>query len=92
MACKVVRTKGITVIVCGRGHRAKPCHYCGHRSSFMCDHPVIRNGKRGTCDTPLCEQCCNEVAKETDLCRAHFGLWQRNGCCFKLGDVEVKNG
>jgi hypothetical protein len=90
MACKHISTGGLTMIVCGRGQRTKPCHYCGRPSSYLCDHPVIRNGKRQTCDVPMCQACACEVAKDTDLCRAHFGLWQKNGCCFKLGDIEVK--
>lgn len=91
MACEIINTGGLTAIVCKRGTRKRPCHYCGNAARYQCDHPVIRNGKRGTCDVWLCDQCRNEVAKDTDLCRAHFNLWQRNGCCFKLGDVEVRS-
>lgn len=90
MPCDKIPVPGGIAIICTRGRGMKRCHYCNHVAPFLCDHPVIRQGKRGTCDTPLCEQCLNSAAKNTDLCRPHFNLWRNNGNKLKLGDVEVK--
>lgn len=87
MHCEPIKLPGGgTGIICGRGSRRKPCHYCAKHGGFLCDHPVIRNGKRTTCDTQMCEQCRNNVAG-ADLCRPHFTLYTNNGNKFKLGDV-----
>ena len=82
-------TDRITMIVCQRGQRRRRCHYCHRPAPFLCDHPVIRTGKRGTCDTPLCAGCRNNIRANVDLCRPHFNLWRTNGNTFKLGDVEI---
>jgi hypothetical protein len=65
------------VIVCSRGQRSTPCAYCGRPSSRLCDFPVTRNGKRGTCDAALCARCTSKIAGDGDLCRAHAPLWNK---------------
>lgn len=86
----IVKGDGFTAIVCTRGQRIPRCHYCNDPGSFLCDHPVIRKGKRTTCDTRMCADCRNNVGPETDLCRPHFNLYRNNGNKFKLGDVEIQ--
>jgi hypothetical protein len=88
----IIKGDGFTAIVCTRGQRKRRCHYCNRPAPYLCDHPVIRNGKRGTCDIAICEQCRHNVQAGVDLCRPHFGLYEKNGMKFKLGDVEIING
>lgn len=94
MGCEPINGPGFTGIICTRGGRAPRCHYCNKPGTFLCDHPVIRKGGRGTCDTRMCSSCKNngdllQPAPDVDLCRPHFKLWRNNGNKFKLGDVEV---
>ena len=90
MPCDPINVGDVTGIVCTRGQRIKArCHYCDRPAPFLCDHPVIRKGKRGTCDTPMCADCRNTIGPDQDLCRPHFNLWRNNGNKFKLGDVEI---
>lgn len=84
MPCTPINGPGFTGIVCTRGQNQKRCHYCNKPAPFLCDHPVIRNNKRGTCDVPLCKACRNELPNGQDLCRPHFGLWQMNGNKFAM--------
>lgn len=80
MACEEVKHLGpsgpLVAIVCSRGGpRPKPCVYCGSRSSRLCDFPVLRDGKRATCDDALCSGCTTRIAGDGDLCRAHAVVW-----------------
>ena len=74
MTCEVKDLKGTMAIVCGR-RASKSCRYCHGASSRLCDFPVVREGKRGTCDAPLCSRCTTRIAGDGDLCRAHAPLW-----------------
>jgi hypothetical protein len=65
----------ITVIMCSRGHRAKPCSTpgCGRQSTKLCDYPLT-NTTSGTCDAPLCVSCAVRQAKNVDYCQPHARL------------------
>lgn len=65
---------GSFAIVCSKGSGAR-CAYCSNRGTQLCDFPVTRNGKKGTCDVRLCTRCSTKIAGDGDLCRAHAPLW-----------------
>lgn len=67
--------RGAFAIVCTRGRVGRRCRYCGGAADHLCDFPVLRDGKRGTCDAPLCSRCTTRIAGGRDLCRAHAPLW-----------------
>lgn len=62
MGCKAVRSQaGVVAIVCGLP-RPRPCETpsCAHARIphiALCDFPVIRNGRPGTCSRRMCESC-----------------------------------
>ena len=60
-----------TAIVCTRGHAAR-CQDCGAPSSILCDFPVTRNGKQGTCDRKCCRKHSEPMGIETDYCLPHY--------------------
>lgn len=62
---------GGTAIVCGRGLSRKRCVTCGKPSDVLCDYPVKRNGKEGTCDRPCCREHAVSVGDNRDYCLAH---------------------
>lgn len=67
---------GVSAIVCSRGsRRSKPCAHCGSTSYLLCDFPVLRAGRRTTCDAPLCHRCTTRHAGDVDLCRPHAERW-----------------
>jgi len=76
MGCQYVNIKGHDAIVCSRGpRRVKPCAVplCGKPSVALCDYPVERKGRAGTCDSPMCETHRHPVPgqPDTDWCPAH---------------------
>jgi hypothetical protein len=60
---------------CTHGRTTKRCAYCGRPSDRLCDFPVLRDGKRTTCDAALCSRCTTRIAGDGDLCRSHAPLW-----------------
>lgn len=74
MPCTPVKLGQDTfAIACGRAR--KRCRYCNGGADRLCDFPVLRDGKRGTCDAPICSRCTTRIAGDGDLCRAHAPLW-----------------
>ncbi len=74
MPCNVVKTESGFALVCG-GRRAKRCTYCNRPAPFLCDFPVIRKGRKATCDAALCEACAQKGDNpDYDFCRPHFPL------------------
>lgn len=71
---------GATAIVCTR-ERVKPCVTCGRASSLLCDYPVTRNGKPGTCDRAICRQHSERVGEDKDYCLAHAEQARKSGEC-----------
>jgi hypothetical protein len=62
---------GAFAIVCLRGERTKPCHYCGRPSEKLCDYP-LRGPKAGkTCDILMCSRCATHDPPDKDYCKAH---------------------
>lgn len=56
----------------GRGRRPK-CSVpgCGRDQAALCDHPVERQGGKGTCDASMCAAHRTSVGKNRDHCPAH---------------------
>ena len=48
--------------------RRNPAH--SNRTEFECDGPPL-NGKRKTCDRPLCRRCRIHVPPNQDFCKDH---------------------
>ena len=74
MTCKRVALLGGFAVVCTRGGRpAPPCAIpgCGRPHAKLCDWPVYRRGKPGTCDIKVCEAHAHHSEPDRDLCPAH---------------------
>ncbi len=75
MACKTIDLGGgVTAIACTRGERRKTCSTpgCTGPARKLCDFRVTRrNGKTGTCDRPICDQCATNVGTDRDFCPPH---------------------
>lgn len=72
MPCNIRNLGGRGVaIYCSRGGRTKPCVTCGKPSTLLCDYPVTRDGKPGTCDRAMCPAHRKRVGPDTDYCLAH---------------------
>lgn len=61
-------------IVCTRGRRPIVCVTCRRPGNILCDYPVTRDGKPGTCDRPCCRQHAVSVGPNRDYCLAHANL------------------
>ena len=71
MGCEFIKTPdGATVIMCSRGRKSTPCHYCGKPSIALCDYPT-ESGK--TCDKPICNSCRVKIGPDVDYCWKHEG-------------------
>lgn len=72
MTCHVLRNSDGTFVgfVCTRGRRprARACG-CGRAAWRLCDGRG--EGKRRTCDRPLCDGCALSVGGDLDYCAAH---------------------
>ncbi len=53
--------------------RPRPCSSCKASTvhGVLCDAPVTRDGKKGTCDRFCCRACAQHVGRDRDLCPAH---------------------
>lgn len=65
-------------IVCARGG-GKRCVTCGRPSTLLCDYPVTRDGKPGTCDRPMCAKHAEHVGPDRDYCLAHAEHARKDG-------------
>lgn len=64
-------------IVCRGRQPQKRCVHCGRPSSKLCDFP-LRGAKTGkTCDRPICKRCAQHVPPDTDYCKTHADLMER---------------
>jgi hypothetical protein len=86
MGCEHVSFKDeegreVRAIICSRGRKPKSCSvpFCGNASVALCDYPVERKGKPGTCDSPMCERHRHPVLgqADTDWCDGHWHHEQR---------------
>lgn len=68
MICKVVKSDGVTAIVCGPRPRKRRCSCCQRDASLLCDYPA---GKGKTCDKPLCSTCGVEIGRDRHYCPSH---------------------
>lgn len=76
MPCDTFKLDGVTVTVCSRGRRAKPCVVCGARSTRLCDFPLKGRLEGKTCDAALCPRHAVRVGKDRDYCPAHHRATQ----------------
>lgn len=75
MPCNFVKLpNGGHAIVCPSRGKSKPCVTCGKAHQVLCDYPVTRDGKPGTCDRPCCRQHAVSVGPNRDYCLAHANL------------------
>lgn len=44
---------------------------CRRSADLLCDYPVIRKGRKGTCDAKVCEAHALHAGPDRDLCPAH---------------------
>lgn len=63
---------GVTAIACGSSPRQK-CSTpgCTRHAGKLCDYPVTRKGKPGTCDRAVCDRCATSIAPDVDYCAPH---------------------
>jgi hypothetical protein len=71
-------TPKLHTIVCGR-RTTTPCKYCHAPHTKLCDYPVERKGKAGTCDIPMCDRCATRGGTNIDYCQAHAKMVRRGG-------------
>jgi len=73
MGCKTNPLPGGVAIICSRGSRRERCQTtgCTGESVALCDYPVTKNGKAGTCDRRMCKACRRPQAPEVDYCPPH---------------------
>ena len=58
----------VTGFVCGPKPRAKPCAFCGRPSSRLCDGRWVVDGKKTSCDKPICETHRVALPGNRDYC------------------------
>lgn len=56
-----------------KGDLGPHCTECSAPGDNLCDYPV---GEGKTCDRPLCDEHCTEVAPDVHYCRGHFIMWR----------------
>lgn len=77
--CERVQVGSTIAIICG-GRRGQPhrpaCKCCPRESTKLCDFPVVRNGRRATCDVPICDDHATSIGPDRDLCPWHAKQWK----------------
>ena len=58
----------VTFFVCGPKKRAKPCAFCGKTSTRLCDGKWVSEGKKTSCDKPICEAHRTVLPGDRDYC------------------------
>lgn len=74
MPCNTIPAgKGGYVVVCTGRQRRTRCDTpgCGRWTEALCDYPVVRNGKPGTCDRKMCDRCRTKKGENIDHCPPH---------------------
>lgn len=74
MACRtLIAGDGIFAISCGGRQTAKRCSTpnCTGTQVALCDYPVHRAGKDGTCDKSMCATHRTTVGEDRDYCPPH---------------------
>lgn len=77
MPCDFHSDGSIATIVCTRGTRQRQCTFCGRRSTKLCDYPVTRDGKQGTCDRPCCNTHAFSHGLNVDYCLTHHNFIEK---------------
>lgn len=69
----LVKAGGGQAWICGGRGRRPTCKVpnCGRPQAALCDFPIDRRGKRGTCDASMCEEHRTKVGPNRDHCPAH---------------------
>jgi hypothetical protein len=72
MPCNVRKTQDGAVITCTRG-RIERCDSpgCPNEAPYLCDFPVQRDSRNGTCDRRMCRLHRTHVSQDRDYCPAH---------------------
>jgi hypothetical protein len=67
----------IVGIICGNFPEVKPCN-CGKPMQFLCDWKIGKhaNGRRKTCNAPICSEHALEVGPNKHLCPEHQKAWR----------------
>jgi hypothetical protein len=72
MSCDAFNLGGGWVIVeCGRSAGNCSVPGCTRAAAALCDYPVTRRGRAGTCSAKLCATHRRSVGPDRDLCPAH---------------------
>ena len=72
MTCNVLSNGRVLAVACTRGgDDRRRCKWCGGPIAKLCDYPVKRDGKEGTCDAPMCARCATSIAPDVDYCPPH---------------------
>lgn len=74
MSCEVIKfPDGGSAIICRRGAKPPGCQVpgCDRPGTQLCDFPVVRQHKAGTCDMRLCQGHAKPFKRDADLCPAH---------------------
>lgn len=74
MACRLIANgQGGFAIACGPRRPTRRCSVpnCQHAATKLCDYPVERKGKLGTCDAHLCDGHAKDAGDGKDHCPPH---------------------
>ncbi len=88
MCERVSMPDGSVAIVCGPRVRRRPCVYCGHPSTSLCDATVA--SRSGTCDRPLCARCRIHVPPNLDFCHDHRAAAKDRAAQLRLFEPEAR--
>lgn len=61
----------IGTIICRRGALRARCRFCNREHTLLCDFPVRKGEKVGTCDAKLCPDHAVRIDANTDYCKFH---------------------
>ena len=74
MACNTIYQDGKPIgFACSRGRKER-CEICGAPSEILCDYPVTRTGKNGTCDKKCCRKHSVRIGQNKDYCLPHHNF------------------
>lgn len=79
MPCIPFEKDGARGFICTSAPRRQRCVGCGQlvapRALRLCDWKTPQ-GKKPTCDAPVCGRCTYSPAPEKDLCPTHAAEWK----------------
>lgn len=76
MPCQPIEVPGLgRGFICTGRQRKPKCVSCGRPADLLCDWKTPE-GKKPTCDKPICARCTHSPAPDKDLCPAHAAEWK----------------